>query len=94
MTSVNITAPEPNKSANPAQPSPTPQQNQEPGQHNQQQERPDQQGQAGAANVIAGIMRYSNRAHTAPGPHAQEQSLECEGFPGLHAGRRGEYGLG
>ena len=37
MTSINITASEPNKHANPSQPSQTPQQNQHPGQQNQQQ---------------------------------------------------------
>jgi hypothetical protein len=37
MASVNITASEPSKPANPAQPSPTPQHNQVPGQQNQQQ---------------------------------------------------------
>jgi hypothetical protein len=37
MTNVNITASEPNKTANPSQHSQTPQQNQPPGQPNPQQ---------------------------------------------------------
>ena len=37
MTNINITAAEPNKVDAPAQPAPTPQQNQQPGDQSQQQ---------------------------------------------------------
>ena len=81
MTSINITAAEPNKVDAPAQPVQNPQQNQQPGDQSQQQGGAPADGQAGAAEVSTDIRKArfapKRRAFRYLEPVVIEEATRC-----------------